>query len=305
MGPRLDESFRWTRRRWLFAGSAACAAALRVRGAEEALAAVADPRPTLSVSIDGRGPYRLIADSAAEGLALSRGVADELRLPPAAQPTTIVGSTGSAARGARLASRVDSGDLHWHDVRATILDRHALATADGIIGLASLRGLIARYRLSTRSAEVKARDVAKNGIRLPMTLRRGVVPSIDLQWRDHDGGRHEIVALIDTGAQMSVGNDALARLAGAAPSDGYRRTRPLTGSSGETAIGFDAPIQGLRVGAVEWPRHVIAFAALSAFRDAALASVPALLLGVDLLSRFDEISIDSDGRVARALPRQS
>jgi hypothetical protein len=288
------------------AGGATLAAAA-VAGADLTVAGLEDPRPTLPVLIDGRGPFHLVADSAAEGLALSRGVADALNLSVANRPTTLIGSTGTALQGARLATHVDSGDLHWSDIPAVILDRHALAIADGIIGLAGLKGLVARYQFASRTAEVRARDpnaasASKSGARslhLPVTLHSGGIPSIALRCRDVPGKPKTVVALIDTGAEKSVGNANLAALAARTAPDQPRRNRTLTGSSGTTVVGFDARIEGLAVESIAWPPTSIAFADLPVFRDLGLEKAPALLLGVDLLGQFGELSVDSQRREVR------
>lgn len=308
-GPRQTQnSLMLSRRECMTAGAAALASLFcnRIADAEEASAV--DPRPTLAVTINGRGPYRLIADSAAEGIALSRSVADELGLPPSSETVTVVGSTGSAVRPARRVQSIDTGDLHWRDRRATILDRHALALADGILGLAGLPGLVAHYRFGPRTASIQPsgeRDVVdgptgRPALRLPITLRRGNVPCIDVECRDASGRIFKLVAVVDTGAESSVGNAALARLLQQSATVAAAGNRPLTGSSGETIIGSDVALTGLRVGTIEWEPTRIRCADLPAFRDWGLDAAPALLMGVDLLARLGELRIDADRRELRA-----
>lgn len=282
----------------------ALAAAIRSVAAGAAFADIVDPRPTIAVTINGRGPFRLIADSAAEGIGLSRSVADTLQLPETAQAMTIIGSTGSVPRGARHIEHLDSEDLHWTDRPAAILDRHALPAADGILGLAGLPDLISHYRFHARTASVRAR-VPASGIsatttppmRLPITLRKGGVPVINMQLRDARGRTQRLQAVIDTGAERSVGTAALSKVAGKPSSSATPlRSRTLTGASGETILGTEILIGALRLGAIEWAPTVITCAALPVFRDWGLDAAPALLLGIDLLSHLEALSIDNDRR---------
>ena len=288
-----------TRRRWLALGAATLATLARGARSATSPGEVIDPRPTLAVTLNGRGPFRLIADSAAQGLALSRAVAETLKLPEAAQSVAIIGSTGSVPRGARQAERLDAGALHWSGTPAAILDRHALIEADGILGLAGLPALVAHYRFRERTALVQARSDTSppTSLRLPISVRKGDVPAVEMQLRDAAGRTHRLQAVIDTGAERSVGNTALAKLAGPQPSAAApSRNRTLTGASGETILATDTPIGTLKLDKFEWGATVIATADLPAFQDWGLNATPALLLGIDLLSRLEALSIDHDRR---------
>jgi len=107
--------------------------------------------------------------------------------------------------------------------------------------------------------------------------------------------------VVDTGAQISMGNEALRRVlvrSGRLRSLGKAE---MTSVTGETFVGEQLVVADLKVGDVEMRGLPIIFGDAHAFKPLGLANRPALLLGMNAISGFDKVSIDFQRKRLRLL----
>ena len=109
---------------------------------------------------------------------------------------------------------------------------------------------------------------------------------------DADIAGLRITAFIDSGAQSTVGNMALRALAGRKPAVGAFYPTPIVSATGQTIDAELADLPNLRIGGVRLPNWPVAFADLHTFKMWNLIDRPAIQIGVDILSRFETVSLD-------------
>ncbi len=114
-----------------------------------------------------------------------------------------------------------------------------------------------------------------------------------------------VTLVIDTGAEVSIGNEALRRK--------LRRPSKMKGSgqielhsvAGEKLLGDYMIIPEIKIGEVTMKGLPIVFADSHGFEPLGLADKPALLLGMNALRGFEKVSIDFARRKLRVvLPEQ-
>jgi len=66
----------------------------------------------------------------------------------------------------------------------------------------------------------------------------------------------------------------------------------VVSATGQTITAEIADFPGLRIGGMHLPSWPVAFADLHTFQLWSLIDRPALMIGVDVLSRFDYVSLD-------------
>ena len=113
-----------------------------------------------------------------------------------------------------------------------------------------------------------------------------------------------VVAFLDSGAQNTIGNMKLRELAITRSPTSLWSTVPILSATGQTISAEIADLPQLRVGGLHLPNWPVAFADLHTFQLWDLTKIPAILLGVDVLSRFEYVSLDfARGEVRFRLPR--
>ena len=109
---------------------------------------------------------------------------------------------------------------------------------------------------------------------------------------DADLAGVKVVAFLDSGAQNTIGNMALRALAATrSPTTRWTQT-PIISATGQTIDAEWANLPKLRVAGLDLPYWPVAFADLHTFRMWNLIRQPAILLGVDVLSRFQSVCLD-------------
>jgi predicted aspartyl protease len=270
-------------------------------GVEEVLVTAPEPRyvaPTTRdrigriwapVMINGQGPYRLVLDTGASRSAVTRAVVDELGLPIKSNAVRLQGTTGSAVVDAVRVKTLEIGELLIEDTTMPIV-ADAFGGAQGVLGGAGLedKRIVIEFRRDRINIARSHRQPASpgfsvvpfkyspaHGMRVPATV-----------------GSIRVIALIDTGAQMTVGNLALrAALA---------RRQGGQGESGQGIVGVTEDIQqatsaripSIVAGELIVRNASILFSDLYIFEHWELESRPAVLIGMDVLGILDTLVID-------------
>jgi predicted aspartyl protease len=256
-------------------------------------------RLTVTVTVNGKGPYQFLVDTGANRSGIAREVAQALGLP-AGQPTRVHGIAS-----AYIADTVDIAELSLGHIRAELKDTPVYAAddlgADGLIGLDVLKDHVVNFDLIrsritvTRGMEMALAWSPPPGIQQTIVYARQRFGQLTII--DADAAHTRMTCFIDTGAEQSVGNTPLLRAIEAHP----RADRPelvdmIHGATGQYVEGRVAWTRSLRVGGVSLTNFYLAFADLHTFELWELTDKPALLIGMDILRLFDQVAIDFPAR---------
>ncbi len=285
--------------------SAAPAAAEPIDPTSETLGYTSDQtlRMTVSVDIDGSGPFPFIVDTGAERTVVSRELAEALGLESRGDVTL-----ATVANVRRVPSvQIDSmrvGRRTLNDIHAPALERANMG-ALGMLGVDSLRSQrvvfdFERQELTLTQSHLDDRDWPSDTIVITGRTKLGRLILTDAQV---DGQRVRVI--IDTGSQQTVGNMALRRRLAARDPLGRIGVMDLIGVTGDRVQAEYALAKRLRLGGVHINDMAIAFADFHLFRYLGLEDRPAILLGMDALRMFERVSIDFANRRVRLLPAQS
>lgn len=269
--------------------------------AEEIIVAAPEPRyvaPTLRdrigrvwapVYVNGQGPLRLVLDTGASRSAVTTVAAGRLGLPLEGAKTVLLrGVTGAKEVPIVDVDRVEFGDLIVDPAKLLVID-DAFGGADGVLagrGLGDRRIEIEfrRDRIDIRRS--KNQRAAPGFTTLPIKLIRGHVPTVDARV-----GPIRVKAVIDTGAQLTMGNLALR--------DALLERRRLdakadeiVGVTGDIQEGPTSRVPPIVLNDVMVRDVHITFVDLHIFDHWRLADEPAILIGMDVLGILDTLIID-------------
>jgi predicted aspartyl protease len=256
-------------------------------------------RMTVPVRIEGRGPYSFIVDTGSERTAISRELARDLGLAPG--PAANVHSLTEVSRiETFVIPALQVGQRTVEDIRAPALSRRNLG-AEGLLGVDSLQSQrvvfdFERGEMTVTPSRRREEIWPSDTIVVRARSRFGHLMLVDA---DFEGQR--IWVVVDTGAEITVGNNALRRRL-----ERRGRLGPLhqieivsvTGASLQVEYGV---ARRIRVGTANIRDLPVAFADVHAFRQLDLVDRPAILLGMDALQLFERVSFDFANRRVRLL----
>lgn len=256
-------------------------------------------RMTVPVRFQGRGSYRFMVDTGADRTSISRQLAQKLNLPAGRRAILHSITSVSEIETAKVPAMELGRKTVW--VSDAPLLEQAHMGADGILGTDSLRSQRVLFDFKAQTVSL----VAANDKLLPEERGTIVVQGrrkngrLILTRATAEGVPLELV--VDTGAQISVGNEALRR---SLVRSGRLRSlgkAEMTSVTGETFVGEQLVVADLKVGDVEMRGLPIIFGDAHAFKPLGLAKRPALLLGMNAISGFDKVSIDFERKRLRLL----
>ena len=240
------------------------------------------------VFINGRGPFRLVLDTGASDSAITAPVATVLGLVPSPSHLVLVqGVAGSAIVPTVQVDSLTVGDLDVTSATLPII-ADALGGAEGVLGTAGFSD----KRIDIDFLHDRITIVRSHGQHAPLgfitlPLERSdpgllMVPGSVAQVHVH--------AVIDTGAERSIGNEALRRAlvsrhAQGTPDKIYDVTTHVQG--GEM---FESP--PIMLGRIEIRGARITYGEVRIFEHWHLTREPALLIGMDAVGLLGELIID-------------
>ena len=260
-------------------------------------------RMTVPVLVSGAGPYRFLVDTGADRTAISRELADRLRL--ARGRTAELHSVAGA--GPVQTAHVPLLELSRNRVEridAPLLEQRHMG-ADGILGVDSLRSQRVMFDfqaniLSIVPSRARSEPEDRNAIVVTAKRRKG-----HLILTQATANGHRVNVIIDTGAEVSIANSALRkRLRIRAPGDS--KTMPLLSVTGHSIDAREGRIDRLDIGEAVLEGLVVAFVDAHIFRRLGMDDRPTLLLGMNAMRAFDRVSIDFANKTLRfVLPKSS
>jgi hypothetical protein len=245
-------------------------------------------RMTAPVMIDGKGPFHFVVDTGANQSVISAEIAAELGLAPG-EPQLLHGVAGVELVQTVLVGSVKVGVLEQRNLRLSILPEATIG-GHGFLGL----DLVGRQRLTldfkgqrviVAPSERQPRD--PYDIVLPATYRSGQLTLVNGQI-----AKVPIAAFLDSGAQTTIGNLALKRLAAQRIPELRWTSTVVISATGQTIVGDWAVLPSFRFGKMRLKYLPVVFADLHTFDIWKLNAAPAILIGVDVMSQFEAVSLD-------------
>lgn len=258
-------------------------------------------RLTLLVEINDVGPFQFALDSAATLSVIAADLAADLGLADAGDVQMHTLLAAEYARTVR-ADRIRCGSLDERGARLAVGSRAALGGLDGLISAGSLndRRVVMSFRgdrMTIGRGRTRDQSMFSDEHRIPFYS-----PAI--------GGFNNLVivgahvngvavnAIIDTGAQSTIANSHLVRAVGgedAVMPDGSR-TQLVQSATGRSADARTMVVRNLHMGPLTVARLPVLMGDFHTFDVWGLGRQPALLIGMDLLGKFQTVSIDFNTR---------
>jgi predicted aspartyl protease len=263
-------------------------------------------RLVVPVQLNGEGPFFFLLDTGAARSALTQAAVERLGLSvDQAQQVVVRGVSGRSRVPTVAVSSFRVGDIEFPEQRLPVIRAQILDGLDGILSLDRLRGL--HLTADFANAEVRIMNVGSdespsNALR----MRYGWI-STGLIVVEARIGDHRVPAIIDTGGAHTLGNVALlneliADAGGVLHGVIMSRVADATDTVLET---WDSRVETLEIGAVAIDDLRVSFGRFPVFKYWNLDERPALLIGMDVLSRTKSLSVDYGRREMALAARDS
>jgi len=249
-------------------------------------------RIIVPVMIDGQGPFQFALDTGANTTVLTPHLVAALGINLTADAdVTMNGATGSASVPTALIERVAAGDIVLENQQLPVAD--ALATAiDGILGVDGLEAK--RIMVDFKKNRIEIRDARRErpiawAKRIPAQMNFGRLVVVDATVDDV-----RVKAVIDTGSQYTLGNDALRAALKLPERVNEDASIDVYGATLDKQRGQRQRVLAIQVGDLKVSHLNVAFGDFYVFKLWALDTRPALVIGMDLIGLLDKLVIDYD-----------
>lgn len=261
-------------------------------------------RMTVPVQLSGAGPFQFLVDTGADRTAVSSELVGKLGLQKGenAAVHTVAGisqvSTATVPNlelTRRLVSVVNAPVLNSEDMGA-----------DGILGVDSLRAQRVLFDFGTNTLSIVPSAVPDFRDEPGTIVVQAKRKNGRLVVTDAAANGHPLTVVIDTGAQLSIGNEALRRrLLGHGLVDTSQQIELLS-VTGAKITGEYIFVRELEIGGLKLNNLAIVFTDAHTFRELHLDKKPALLLGMNAIRAFKKVSIDfASSKFRVVLPESS
>jgi predicted aspartyl protease len=257
-------------------------------------------RMTVPVNVDGEGPFPFLVDTGAERTVISRELARKLDLGPGRRvrmhTMTEVSDVTTALIPELIFSKRTMTDIH-----APALEAQHLGAA-GMLGVDTLQAQRVTFDFAKKTMTIvpsKKREQKWDPDTI-VIMGRSLYGRLVLMDAEIEG--QKIVVVLDTGSQISIGNEALRRKLKAKKRLSATFPVQLTSVTGGRLTADYTVVRKIRIGGVAIENMPIAFAEVHPFKQLQLTDRPAFLLGMDALQLFDRVSVDFARKEVRLLP---
>jgi predicted aspartyl protease len=245
-------------------------------------------RLSVKVRVNGRGPFDFLVDTGANSSVITTELATQLNLPRGA-PSNLHSIAGSQTVETAKVASLAVGKRSRENMTVSILPRQQLRI-DGVLGLewldrASLLLDFKQRRMTVGEglplADSQTVIVRSKLLRSGLTLIDAFMP---LQ---------RLIAFVDSGSTTTVGNLALLQAA--------RENNAVLGSLADTELrsvtgqvlpGRTAILSRLTLGKMTLRNVPLIIGAIHTFDYWGFHEQPAIVIGTDILQKFDTVSMD-------------
>jgi predicted aspartyl protease len=242
------------------------------------------------VTVDGKGPLRLVLDTGASRSALTPAALNKLGIQPDLDRMVLLrGTTGSARVPTVRVGQVEIGDLLAERQTMVVVD-DAFGGADGVLATTALRDrrILADFRRDRIEITRSSGERAPPGF---TTLRIKLLDQ-HVPWVEAMVGGVRVKAVIDTGAQSTIGNLALRDALLAKRREVDAREEGVIGVTGDLQEGRSMAAPAIQLERIMVRRARINFVDLHIFQRWQLRDEPAMLLGMDVIGVLDTVILD-------------
>lgn len=245
-------------------------------------------RLTVKTMVNGQGPFDFLVDTGANSSVITTELANQLNLPRGA-PSRLHSIAGAQSVETAKVASIAVGSRARQDMTVSVLPRDQLRM-DGVLGLewldrASLLLDFKRRRMTIGDAlplpDTMTVTVKSKLLRSGLTLIDAFMP---LQ---------RLIAFVDSGSTTTVGN--LAMLEAARNNDailGTLAATELRSVTGQVLPGRTAVLSRLTLGKMTLRNVPLIIGAIHTFDYWGFQEQPAIVIGADILQRFDTVSMD-------------
>jgi predicted aspartyl protease len=256
-------------------------------------------RMTVAVTLGGEGPYRFLVDTGADRTAISRQLAMRLKLPPGAD-VNLHSVAGVLDVSTAKVPNIQLTRRPMKIADAPLLDSVNMG-ADGILGTDSLASQRVMFDFSSQTMSIVPSSSPDFHDEPGTIVVQGHRRNGRLVVTDATANGHDVIVVLDTGSQVSIGNEALrAALHNGELSGGFLPVE-IESVTGEKIPGEVTFIKDLEVGGVSLKNLAIVFAPAHTFEQLKLDKRPALLLGMNAIRAFKKVSIDFTNLTLRVI----
>lgn len=255
-------------------------------------------RMTVPVTVGGTGPFRFLVDTGADRTAISSAMASRLGLDTGEQ-ASLHTLTGMSTVKTATVSDLKLSEQDLRIVDAPILEAENMG-ADGILGTDSLHSkrVVFDFDKNLMTIVPAEQQVPREDGTIVVT---GKLKNGRLIVTNAVADGNTITVVLDTGSEVSIGNEALRRRLGNAGLLKSTGAVGLESVTGEILQGEYTFVKRLEVGDVNLANLAVVFADAHTFTKLGLDKRPALLLGMNALRAFKKVSIDFANKKLRVI----
>jgi predicted aspartyl protease len=246
-----------------------------------------------TVMVNGKGPFRFVIDTGASRSTLAPHLARALALKPSVGRNVMLnGVTGAAEVPTVAVDSLEIGSLRFEKPNLPVIFTSIMGNADGILGVAGFQD----QRIDVDFKRDRVSVLESNGRRphYSMVTARASRNGNGLMIVDVRVGRRiRAKAVIDTGAERSLGNLALQN---AMNKNRHKKREPVSavvhGATPDIADGDVQEIRECTIGDMTLSNLEVIFADFHVFKLWGLDQEPAMLIGMDMLGVLERLVID-------------
>jgi predicted aspartyl protease len=249
-------------------------------------------RVVTHVKVNGKGPFRFVIDTGASRSTLAPHLARALNLKPSVGRNVMLnGVTGAAEVPTVAVESIEIGALRFEKQDLPVIFTSIMGNADGILGVAGFQDQridvdFKRDRVSVLESNGKRPHYSMVTARATRNINGLMIVDVRV------GRRIRAKAVIDTGAERSLGNLALQN----AMNKGRKKREPVSavvhGATPDIADGDVQEIREATIGDMTLTNLEVIFADFHVFKLWGLDQEPAMLIGMDMLGVLERLVID-------------
>jgi predicted aspartyl protease len=248
-------------------------------------------RVLVPVMVNGQGPFRFIVDTGANRSTISPHLVRMLGLTPEVGSTVVVnGITGAARTDYVMVDSLQAGELVIDGTALPVVWAPVMAGADGILGAAGLSEKSLLIDFERNRVEIAHRVdsfLRTQSVRIhALSLTHGLV-AVEARV-----GRTRVTAIIDTGAERTLGNVALRDAVKMPGARGVVTLTSVYGATEEIETGEIARAPPITIDSLHITDVAIVYGDFHIFDVWGLKATPALVIGMDVLGTVASLSID-------------
>ena len=251
------------------------------------------------VTINGKGPFRLVLDTSANSSALIPSVVDRLGLPTQAGKVSLIGVTGKAEVSLVKVDSMDVGEVQLGGGQLPVV-ADVFGGAEGVLGpkaFADKRIFIDFRNDAIAISRSTGKPVQSGFTRVSISTELRQLPMFEIRV-----GGVKTKAILSTGGQRTIGNIALRDALLKKAREG--REEDIVGVTLDVATGQSIAVPPIAIGDLLIRNVLIAFADTYIFDEWKLTKEPAMMVGMDVIGSVDTLIIDYRLQELQIKPRR-